>query len=101
MQLNNSSYGIKEQSITHSYFYLKNSYKITILFLLLSIQSGKLFGGNKDKDKEGTISPVVNNYEDLQMALKQEKKKNARLQEQNERLRQENYSHANECKLKG
>ena len=35
---------------------------------------------------------------DLQTALDLERKKNARLQEQVERLRQENYSQANECK---
>ncbi|XP_052093573.1 LOW QUALITY PROTEIN: citron Rho-interacting kinase-like [Mytilus californianus] len=57
-------------------------------------KTGKLFG-NKGKD---TISPVMNVCGDLQAALDQERKKNARLQEQNERLRQENYSQANDCK---
>ncbi|CAC5384644.1 CIT [Mytilus coruscus] len=61
-------------------------------------KTGKLFG-NKGKD---TISPVMNVCGDLQAALDQERKKNARLQEQNERLRQENYSQANDLlRLKG
>ncbi|XP_071155729.1 citron rho-interacting kinase-like [Mytilus edulis] len=61
-------------------------------------KTGKLFG-NKGKD---TISPVMNVCGDLQAALDQERKKNARLQEQNERLRQENYSQAQDLlRLKG
>ncbi|KAL3857416.1 hypothetical protein ACJMK2_012090 [Sinanodonta woodiana] len=63
-------------------------------------KSGKLFGSGKNKDNTSPVLAIQ--LADLQAALELEKKRNAKLQEQLERIREENYQQANELlKLRG
>ncbi|XP_069128745.1 citron Rho-interacting kinase-like [Argopecten irradians] len=62
----------------------------------LEKSGSKLFGGGKTKDvvSPGIPAPLL----DLQTALDQERKRCNKLQEQNEKLRQEKFTQANECR---
>ncbi|KAK3596286.1 hypothetical protein CHS0354_030661 [Potamilus streckersoni] len=63
-------------------------------------KSGKLFGSSKNKDNTSPVMAMQ--WADLQASLELEKRRNAKLQEQLERVREENYQQANELlKLKG
>lgn len=50
------------------------------------------------RGKDGAISGLPLQWTDLQTALEQEQKKSGKLQEQLDRLREENFQQANECK---
>lgn len=64
---------------------------------MLFVQSGsKLFGG-KGKDTPNPGQCLSQQWGDMQSALDLERKRNAKLMEQVERLRQENFQQQNEC----
>ena len=64
---------------------------------LCCVQGSKRFGSTKGKEGH-PIPGIPLQWTDLQTALEQEQKKTAKLQEQLDRLREENFAQANECK---
>ncbi|XP_076434884.1 uncharacterized protein LOC143274829 [Babylonia areolata] len=65
-------------------------------------KGGKRFGSTKSKEGGPPVPGLPLQWTDLQTALEQEQKKTAKLQEQLDRLREENFTQANELlKLKG